>query len=267
MICFPNAKINIGLNVTGKRTDGYHNIKSVFYPVPLCDALEIVESGKFDFEQSGIELDCNPEQNIVVKAFNLFQKEYKIPDVKIFLHKAIPFGAGLGGGSSDAAFLLKMLNDFFNLKLNNDKLVDMASRLGSDCAFFIENKPAFASQRGDSFEFIDLDLKGYYIKIIFPGFSINTTEAYKNIKPSKTSFSKDTLLRLSIKEWKDHIKNDFEDYAFKKYPELQIIKTTLYGEGAVYVSMTGSGSAIYGLFKDKPTPENNYDFVYVTKLE
>ena len=252
MISFPNAKINIGLNVVSKRDDGYHNLETIFYPVKLADALELADSDKMQFSSSGIKIDGNPENNLVVKAYKLLQKDFKLPLVKLHLNKVIPFGAGLGGGSSDAAFTLKMLNDYFNLKIPSAKLENYAAQIGADCPFFINNKPTFATGIGDQFQPINLDLTEYEILIVKPNISVSTPDAYKNIIPSKPEFNLKDIENLPIESWKDYIKNDFEESVFETYPEIENLKQTLYKMGALYASMSGSGSALFGVFCDLP---------------
>ncbi|MFV0593317.1 MAG: 4-(cytidine 5'-diphospho)-2-C-methyl-D-erythritol kinase [Draconibacterium sp.] len=253
MISFPNAKINIGLNVVSKRADGYHNLETVFYPVKLTDALEVVESDKPRFSASGLPIDGMPENNLVFKAYHLLQQKFDLPPVHLHLHKIIPFGAGLGGGSADAAFTLKMLNEYFSLGLNDDQLEKYAAKLGADCPFFIRNKPVFAHGIGDQFEPLDLDLSAYEIVILKPEFSVGTADAYRNIVPQKSDFDLRDLAGLPIEEWRTFIKNDFEKSVFPHYPQVESLKNLLYGNGALYASMSGSGSAVYGIFRHLPT--------------
>ncbi len=252
MISFPNAKINIGLNVVSKRDDGYHNLETIFYPVKLADALELVDSDELQFTSSGITIDGNPENNLVVKAYKLLQRDFKLQPVKLHLHKIIPFGAGLGGGSADAAFTLKMLNNHFELKISSKKLQEYAVQIGADCPFFIENVPVFATGIGDQFQPVNLDLSGYEILIVKPDISVSTPEAFKNIIPQKPSFNLKEIEKLPIEEWRSFIKNDFEKSVFKLYPEIEKLKNTLYEMGAVYTSMSGSGSALFGVFREIP---------------
>ena len=255
MVCFPNAKINIGLNVIEKRSDGFHNIESVFYPVGWCDVLEIIESKvqdlkfKVEFTYSGIGIPGKAEDNLCCKAYELISKDYPLPPAKVHLHKIIPVGAGLGGGSADAAFFIKLLNDKFELNLSWGEMHHYAKQLGSDCSFFIGNKPAFVKGKGDDQEGIKLDLEGYNIVLIYPNIHINTAEAYAGVKPEKPSESLEKLIQLPVGQWKNKIHNDFEDSIFLKYPEIKKIKEQLYSQGAVYASMSGSGSTVYGIFK------------------
>ena len=255
MICFPNAKINIGLHVTEKRTDGYHNIESIFYPIPLMDALEVVLSDRTSFTQTGLPLETAPEDNLVMKAYTLMDRKYKLPPLDIFLQKAIPSGAGLGGGSADAAFMLKLLqatNDIPGTRtsLPECDLLEMAESIGADCPFFIRNTPAIVTGTGNIFQPSDISLKGYIIYIVKPPVSISTKEAYSMIKPQKPVFSLNKLSAIPVHEWKYVVKNDFEPAMFKKYPLIEEIKEQLYSMGAEYASMSGSGSAVYGLFKN-----------------
>jgi 4-diphosphocytidyl-2-C-methyl-D-erythritol kinase len=254
MICFPNAKINIGLHVTGKRDDGYHNIETIFFPVGLHDVLEIIENNEtgapqFSFESTGIAIPGNIESNLCIKACELIKRDYYLPPLKIHLHKNIPMGAGLGGGSSDAAHCIKLLDEAFELNLAYGEKHHYARQLGSDCCVFINNRPAFGAERGDQLEFIDLDLKDLFLVIIYPGIHVSTAEAYSMIQPTKPSFSLENLQQLPLEKWRDQVKNDFEKPVFNKYPKLGEVKTKLYDLGATYSAMSGSGSAIYALFK------------------
>jgi len=250
MIVFPNAKINIGLNVVEKRNDGFHNIESIFYPImDLFDVLEIVESKEFRFTSSGIEIPGEKDSNLCIKAYHLIREDFDIPFVNIHLQKNIPIGAGLGGGSADAAFMLKALNDLFCINLSNEILIDYAKKLGSDCAFFIENKPVYAFNKGDEFENVKLDLSKYEIKIEFPNIHIGTAEAYSGIVPVSSEINLKDLIQLPITDWKSSIKNDFEESVLPKHSLIKILKEKMYANGALYVSMTGSGSAVFGIFK------------------
>lgn len=257
MLTFPNAKINIGLNIIEKRGDGFHNIESVFYPIELKDALEVARdkdagSTGIRFSSSGIPIPGSSHENLCVKAYDLISKDYPLPPVKAHLHKAIPIGAGLGGGSADAAFFIKLLNDHFELGLAWGELHHYARQLGSDCSFFITNKPAFAEGRGDTYERIDLDLSKYFIAVVYPNIHIGTAEAYSGVKPKKPSYSlEQTILEKPVEEWKEIVHNDFEDSVFVKYPAIRSIKEKLYDRGALYASMSGSGSSVYGIFEKK----------------
>jgi 4-diphosphocytidyl-2-C-methyl-D-erythritol kinase len=247
MIVYPNAKINIGLNVLKKRQDGYHEMSSVFYPVmDLYDILEILPAKDFSFSSSGIAIPGN--SNICVKAFELLKADFGIGNVKIHLHKQIPIGAGLGGGSADGAFTLKVLNTLFKLKLSNAQLEKYALQLGADCPFFIENTPKYVTGIGEKMMSVDLDLSNYEIKFIFPELHISTAEAYGGITPKTPETNLLDLINQPIENWRGEAKNDFEISAFEKYPQLEIMKAQLYADGAIYASMTGSGSVLYGVF-------------------
>ncbi|PIF05383.1 MAG: 4-(cytidine 5'-diphospho)-2-C-methyl-D-erythritol kinase [Draconibacterium sp.] len=252
MISFPNAKINIGLNIVSKRTDGYHNLETLFCPVKITDALEMVEGMKTTISFSGLAIDGNPEENLVLKAYKMLKEDFDLPPVQFHLHKAIPFGAGLGGGSADAAFALKMLNGYFSLKLTDNKLVAYASKIGADCPFFVYNRPVFASGIGDRFKTINIDLSEYKIVIVKPGFAVNTADAYRNIVPLKAEFNLREIGNIPVDEWRYFIKNDFEVTVFRKFPYLNELKSLLYELGAVYASMSGSGSALFGIFRHLP---------------
>lgn len=249
MICFPNAKINLGLNVVSKRPDGYHNIETVFYPIPVKDALEIVNADKLSFTQTGIQVDAPMEKNLVIKALNLLKTQYEIPPLEIHLLKAIPFGAGLGGGSSDAAFMLKLLNDFCQLNIQPDELEKTAASIGADCPFFIRNTPVFASGTGNIFEPVHLSLKGYHFCLIKPDVAVSTPEAYSLVTPTAPSVSLKEIVNRPVAEWKELMVNDFEKSVFTRYPVIGQIKEALYRAGAVYASMSGSGSSVFGLFE------------------
>lgn len=250
MICFPNAKINLGLNIVSKRPDGYHNIETIFYPIPVKDALEIVNADKFSFNQTGILVDAPIEKNLVVKALHLLKsKNYEIPELDVHLLKAIPFGAGLGGGSADAAFMLKLVNDFAKLDLSLDELETMAASIGADCPFFIRNEPVFASGTGNIFEPVKLSLSDYYLCLVKPDVAVSTPEAYSMVTPKNPDISLKEIIKKPVSCWKDLMINDFEDSVFPKYPIIKEIKDTLYAQGAVYASMSGSGSSVFGLFE------------------
>ena len=253
MILFPNAKINIGLNITEKRSDGFHNLETIFYPVSLTDVLEFVPVKKREtcITNTGIEVDDN-KNNLCIKAYYLLKQKYDLPVLDIHLHKIIPIGAGLGGGSSDGAFILKALNEYFNLNIDFETLTDYVSKLGSDCPFFLHSKPLYASEKGDKFEETGLSLKGYNVVIIYPGIFVSTAEAYSGVIPVKPDISIKEIVKTPIVEWKDVLKNDFEESVFISYPEIKNVKEMLYSSGAVYASMSGSGSAVYGLFSKKP---------------
>ena len=254
MITFPNAKINLGLNIIEKRPDGYHNLETIFYPINLQDALEVTRRENNDKEYtlhiSGSSLEGEPEDNLVVKAYKLLKKDYPgLLPVDIHMYKHIPAGAGLGGGSSDAACMIKLLNDKFSLGLSTERMEEYAVKLGADCAFFIRNKPVFATGIGNLFEPVELSLKGYHIILIKPDIFVSTRDAFAEIKPVRPAVSLKEIVKQPIETWKSSMKNDFEDSVFKKFPEIAAIKDELYDLGAVYAAMSGSGSSVYGIFK------------------
>lgn len=250
MIGFANAKINLGLFITEKRDDGFHNLETIFYPIALHDVIEFIpsESQQLELHTQGIQIPGQNTDNLILKSYQLLSKEFDLPPLQINLIKNIPTGAGLGGGSSDGARMLQMLNDYFQLNIHSDKLMEYASTLGSDCAFFILNQPCFASGRGEILQPVNLDLSGYSLHLIHPGIHISTKEAFAKIKPKPSNFDLKNLMLNDISSWKDIIRNDFEESVFPQYPELSEIKQTLYREGAVYASMSGSGSAMFGIF-------------------
>lgn len=266
MLLYPNAKINLGLNVVEKREDGYHNIETVFYPIGLSDIIEILPSescSDYSFSSAGIEIKGDPEDNLIVKAFWLLKSECYFPPVDISFVKQIPFGAGLGGGSADAAFVLKGLNELFELKFTPRKLEKLASRLGADCPVFIKNKPVFATGIGDVFTPIKLSLKGKFLLLVKPDIHVSTPEAYSLVKPEKPEYSLVEMIKKPISEWKDIVKNDFELSVFTKYPPIAVIKQKLYDMGAVYASMSGSGSSVYGIFEEIPETNDFFDECFV----
>lgn len=251
MIVFPNAKINIGLNITSRRADGYHEIVTVMVPVPWTDILEIVpaKSDQSTLNVSGRTVNCPAEKNLVMKAYRAMESQFNLPPVDIHLHKIIPDGAGLGGGSADAAFTIKALNDLFNLSLPDSRLASIAAGIGADCPFFIFNRPMLATGIGTDLTPIDIDLSGKTIVIIKPNDSVSTAEAYAGVSPKLPDTPLPTLLNeLSISKWQNTVVNDFEHSVFPKHPSIAAIKSKLLDLGAVYASMSGSGSAVYALF-------------------
>jgi 4-diphosphocytidyl-2-C-methyl-D-erythritol kinase len=251
MISFPNAKINLGLYVTEKRPDGFHNIESCFYPVGWKDILEIIPAKIFSFTSSGIDIPGDAKSNLCVKAYQFLQHDYQIPPVQIHLHKVIPIGAGLGGGSADGAFTIKMLNTIFKLDLSIAQMENYARKLGSDCAFFIRNKPVFCFGKGDQFEDVEVNLSNYFFALINPQIHVGTTEAYAGISPQFPFQSIKGVLQKPVHEWRNQLSNDFEKTVCKKYQAITDIKEILYTQGAFYASMSGSGSTVYGIFSDE----------------
>ena len=255
MLVFPKAKINLGLRITGKRTDGYHDIETVFYPVGLCDALELVPdpgSSGDKLTVTGNILPGRIEDNIVLTTVRTLRKSHPVPFLNIHLHKKIPAGAGLGGGSSDAAFMLRALNKKFRLSISSGELKVIAAGLGSDCPFFIDCQPSYATGRGEILSPVDNVLDGFYAVLLNPGISVSTKEAYENCLPARPERSLKELIKIPVYEWRDLIVNDFEKTVFFVHPEIKAIKQALYSSGAVYSSMSGSGSTVYGIFNGKP---------------
>jgi len=266
MILFPNAKINIGLQVTGNRPDGYHDIETIFYPVSLSDALEFVvsdqQTNKDILKVTGISTGSDPEDNLVIRTVKKLREINSFPFLKIHLHKVIPIGAGLGGGSSDAACLLKTINRLFGLDITDNKLKAIALELGSDCPFFIDCIPSYASGIGEVLTPVKPVLNGYYLVIINPGVGINTGEAYQNCRTGLPSTSLFQLIDRPVIEWKGLIINAFEDFAFNKHPIIGELKEELYRSDALFSLMSGSGSSVYGIFSEKPKlPQKLKDFV------
>ncbi|XOV67222.1 MAG: 4-(cytidine 5'-diphospho)-2-C-methyl-D-erythritol kinase [Fluviicola sp.] len=248
MILFPPAKVNLGLNVLHKRDDGYHEIKSCMAEIPLCDVLEILPANSFEFHQTGLVVEGDLESNLCVKAFRLMEERYDIGNVYMHLRKIIPMGAGLGGGSSDATYVLLGLNELFELSLDDSTLESLAAELGSDCAFFVKGGVQMSEGRGELLSPMDLDLKGCYMKLVYPSLHIGTGEAYSNVhfEPDLSGYEK-----LLNKDFSGLV-NSFEQHAFSKFPELEKIKQSLLEEGAFYAAMSGSGSSIFGLFEERP---------------
>lgn len=265
MIVYPNAKINIGLNVVAKRPDGYHDLETVFYPICVQDILEIQELTT-DIPESGYRLkvtgtvpDGAPDDNLVVRAYKLLKRQYSLPPVSIGLYKHIPMGAGLGGGSSDAAFTVKTLNQRFKLGMTDSEMEALCSELGADCPFFIHNKPVFATGIGNEFHPLENSLSHKHLVLVKPDICVSTKEAYAKVSVRRPEKSLPELLAQPIATWKDSVVNDFELSVFSKYPEIAAIKDKMYDLGAIYASMSGSGSAVFGIFD---APVENVDEVF-----
>jgi 4-diphosphocytidyl-2-C-methyl-D-erythritol kinase len=256
MISFPKAKINLGLQVIEKRPDGFHNIETIFYPVSLSDALEFVilqgKGEEDEFVNTGIDIKTLPEKNLVIRAVRRLRANYPVPPLKIHLHKAIPAGAGLGGGSSDAACMIRSMNKCFRLDISDIKMKKISLELGSDCPFFLNPVPSYGTGRGELLKQVAPVLEGYHIALINPGFIISTKEAYQNCRPSVHETNLEEIFKSPVASWRKSMINDFEDFVFRVYPQLEELKKALYKSGAVYSSMTGSGSTVYGIYKDKP---------------
>ncbi len=265
MLSFPNAKINLGLNITEKRADGFHNLETVFYPINIKDAVEISDATETSCKIHGIDIPGNANDNLCVKAYHLIKKDFDIPAQRIDLLKNIPVGAGLGGGSSDCAFLIKLMNEKFNLNLSVSQMQVYARKLGADCAFFIENSPVYAYHKGDEFEEISIDLSAYFKVLVKPPIHVSTADAYALVKPKKPLQSLKEIIHLPVTTWKSKVINDFEISVFAKYPQIHQIKSSLYHAGATFALMSGSGSSVFALFNHPvklPELEKNNQVYY-----
>jgi 4-diphosphocytidyl-2-C-methyl-D-erythritol kinase len=274
MICFPNAKINLGLHITEKRSDGFHNIETVFYPIQWKDALEVIENKNWKSSEIrcqltcyGIEIAGDLQQNLIVQAYNKLTEKFDIPPIQVHLYKNIPMGAGLGGGSSDASFFIQQMNLLFDLKLHEDELLNLASTLGSDCAFFIKNKPMFAFEKGNRFMDCAVDLSNYTIITVFPKIHSNTQLAYSRVIPKKPKTELQQIIQgISVKNWRENLVNDFESSVFYHFPEIKKLKDELYDCGSLYASLSGSGSAVYGIFDKNNLPDLNQFNLYTLQI-
>ena len=264
MILFSPAKINLGLNVLFKRQDGYHEIESCMYQIPFYDILEIIKNDSFKFHQTGLKVNSEEEENLVVKAFRLIQEKFLIGNVYIHLFKSIPMGAGLGGGSSNAAYVIIGLNDLFNLNLSFKQMRALAIELGSDCPFFIEKEAKIVTGRGEILKNVSIDLEDKFLKIVNPRIHLSTKDAYNGLN-NFNNYSVKKVINQPVEKWKKQLKNSFESLAFKTYPEIESIKNQLYMEGAIYASMSGSGSTIYGLYNKEPklTFDKKYEKIFM----
>ena len=256
MVTFPNAKINLGLDIVEKRADGYHNLETIFYPIAVQDVLEIVPrdgnaDGNYSITMYNAPFEGKSEDNLVIKAYNALAVDFALPKLDFYLRKNIPTGAGLGGGSADAAFALKMINEMASLSLSDDELERYAARIGADCAFFVRNTPAFATGIGNILTPTECSLKGYTLVLVKPDVHISTKDAYALVKPRKPELCITDIVKRPVAEWRGLLKNDFEESVFAKYPEIAAIKETLYSIGAEYASMSGSGSSFFGIFKEE----------------
>ncbi len=267
MLVFPNCKINLGLNITKKRGDGFHDIETVFYPVNWCDALEVIEvkgqSDPFVFSESGLIINGKKEDNLIFKAWKLITELKAIPPIKVHLHKNLPMGAGLGGGSSDAAFFINLVDKKFNLGLSYLEKSHLASKLGSDCSFFINNEPVLAIGKGNEFFPISIDLSNYYILVVYPNIHSNTKEAYEGIIPKTPKNDLRFIIESKpIKEWKNYLINDFEETVFIKHPKIKTLRDSFYQNEALYACMSGSGSSVFGIFEKEPTLKFDQDYKF-----
>lgn len=258
MVTFPPCKINLGLHVLVRRPDGYHDISTCFYPVPWTDLLEILPAASLDFKQTGISIPGKLQDNLCLKAYEMLKNDFQLPSVQIHLHKIIPTGAGLGGGSSDAAHTLRLLNSIFQLKLSQQQLMEYALRLGSDCPFFLLDKPMLGRGRGELLVQVPVNLKGFYLVILTPGIHVSTAEAYAGVNPTIPREGLPQMIDRPLTEWKTMLRNDFENSIFKKYPIIQELKERLYSTGAIYASMSGSGSSLFGIFEKEHRIENRF---------
>jgi len=256
MVVFPPCKINLGLNILRKRADGYHDIETCFYPIPWTDMLEIIPSSDFSFSSSGNLIEGKPEDNLCLRAYGLLKEDFDLPPVSMHLHKIIPTGAGLGGGSSDAAHTLRILNQIFNLQLSATQLSAYASRLGSDCPFFVYDQPMMGRGRGELLSPVNLSLTGKFLILVKPEVHVSTAAAYAGVSAQVPAISLDQIIAQPLPAWKDLLQNDFEKSVFQTHPELAVVKTTLYALGARYASMSGSGSTVFGIF-DQPVEFGN----------
>ncbi|MEQ1624917.1 MAG: 4-(cytidine 5'-diphospho)-2-C-methyl-D-erythritol kinase [Sediminibacterium sp.] len=269
MVLFPNCKINLGLHITRKREDGYHDLETVFYPIGIKDVLEIIQAPNptqpFRFSSTGLAIQGNPTDNLCAKAYQLLKKDFpQMPPIQMHLHKQIPMGAGLGGGSADGSFALKLLNQLFHLDISEDQLIQYALELGSDCPFFIINQACLGKGRGEILERLTLDLSQYQFLIVNPGIHIGTGWAFSQIKPKPVEHALISLINQPIAIWKDHLINDFEAPVMAAYPAIAQIKNALYQAGALYASMSGSGSTLYGIFEKGHTPKISFPDHYMT---
>jgi 4-diphosphocytidyl-2-C-methyl-D-erythritol kinase len=253
MILFPPAKINLGLNVLFKRDDGYHELDTCMISIPLCDALEILPAKEFSFHQTGLVIPGNEEDNLCVRAYKLMVENFKVAPVYIHLRKEIPMGAGLGGGSANASFVLKGIKEIYKINCSDSELENIAAELGSDCPFFIKDEAQIAKGRGEVLSPCNVDLTGYFIKIIYPGIHVGTKEAYAGIVFGKNEYSIKEIVESPIETWHERLINDFEASVFSLHPELAEIKNKLYSEGAIYAAMSGSGSTLFGIYRQEPT--------------
>jgi 4-diphosphocytidyl-2-C-methyl-D-erythritol kinase len=271
LIVFPNCKLNLGLHILRKRGDGFHDLETVFYPLPLQDALEVIlspsASGSIEFTSSGLPVKGAEADNICVKAYHLVRKDFpRLPGIKMHLHKHIPMGAGLGGGSADGAFTLALLNKKLSLGISKESLADYALQLGSDCPFFIKNTPCYASGRGEVLEEISLDLTAYKFVMVNPGIHINTGWAFSQVTPLGHRSDLKEIIQLPVQEWKNCLVNDFEEAVSIQHPEIKSCKEKLYECGALYAAMTGSGSTVYGVFLKDAEVQPNFPPHYFVKI-
>ncbi len=275
MIIFPIAKVNLGLNVVERRPDGYHNLQTVFYPVGIQDALEIFPMAEdfpsevdCDIKVSNIPIEGDEQRNLVVRAYQLLKQDFpNLPRLHVHLYKGIPTQAGMGGGSSDASAMLRLLNTSFQLNLSDEKLINYASKLGADCAIFILNRPAYAEGIGEKLYPMDIDLSGWYMAVVRPDIPVPTKEAFARIKPHFPQKCCRDIVMQPVETWKEELVNDFEESVFALHPELAAIKEQLYQLGATYAAMSGSGSALFGLFRQPIDLRSSFEGMFSTCLK
>lgn len=250
MVAFPGCKVNLGLHILGKRPDGYHSLQTCYVPLPWTDILEIIPSSKLEFTLTGLPIAGSPEDNLCFRAYRLIQSEFQLPPIHLHLHKLVPMGAGLGGGSADASHTLRLLNTLFELAISKDRLITFAQKLGSDCAFFCQDEIALGSGRGEILKSVNVpSLKGHFMTVVTPAFGVSTAEAYAGVVPRQHTLDVEAVIQSPLDQWRGRLVNDFESSVFVKYPELAKIKATLDALGALYSSLSGSGSSVYGIFK------------------
>lgn len=268
MLFFPNCKINLGLRILRRRPDGYHDLETIFYPLPLRDTLEILHDTTPRFTSYGLPIPGDPDHNLCLKAWRLLKKDLPdLPPVHIHLLKNIPIGAGLGGGSADAAWTLLALNKQFHLGLSQEQLLHYAAQLGSDCPFFIRNTPCLGGGRGEKLTPVDLDLSAYTIALVDPGIHISTAKAFSLCTPRENPTPLTSIISQPINQWREHLINDFEQPVFQLHPELATVKPVLYSHGALYASLTGSGSSFFGIFpKDRAPDQPQFHFSHLYRI-
>jgi 4-diphosphocytidyl-2-C-methyl-D-erythritol kinase len=263
MVSFPPCKINLGLRILRKRADGYHDLDTCFFPLPFTDILEVIPSSELEFSSSGNVIPGKREDNLCLKAYTLLSNDVAIPTVKIHLHKIIPTGAGLGGGSADAAHTLRLLNSVFELGLQETKLHDYAAKLGSDCSFFVYDKPMIGRGRGEILTPVAVDLKGKFLVLLNPGVHVSTAQAYAGVSPAVPDSTVEEILKRPLHDWKDYLINDFESSVFDRFPVISDMKDELYRLGAAYASMSGSGSSVFGIFEKQPSLERSKALAHI----
>lgn len=258
MVAFPGSKINLGLHVLRRRNDGYHDIDTIFYPLPWSDILEILPAENVSFSASGLPIPGDREDNLCMRAYRLLQKDFSLPPIQGHLHKIVPMGSGLGGGSADAAHTLRLLNAIFSLHLSGAQMQAYAAVLGSDCSFFTQDAPSRGRGRGEILETVNLDLHGYFLVVVSPGIHVSTSEAYEGVSPQPDREGLADLIKRPVPEWRNRVTNDFEETVFRRFPGIGTLKNSLYALGADYAGMSGSGSSVFGLFRNAISRESHF---------